>query len=53
MTSLEDKSEDVLALNVFRRPDPIWTISQETAGKLLRSGTDLRLIALLHRRRPA
>ena len=37
MTSLEDKQRWIAGAKMFSgRPDPIWTISQETAGKLLR-----------------
>ena len=37
MTSLEDKQRWIAGAKMFSgRPDPIWTISQEIAGKLLR-----------------
>ena len=37
MTSLEDKQRWIAGAKIFSgRPDPIWTISQEIAGKLLR-----------------
>ena len=37
MTSLEDQQRWIAGAKMFSgRPDPIWTISQEIAGKLLR-----------------